>query len=154
MKFANKLTKDLCKKMNLSILGNGYHSVSSLDVHQGYCLTNERGCQDAWDSICCMNFSEPYGYMDTGYDFDDTILKSGRALDYFSHVGQMPFLDSLLLKNPIIAIGPGSPSAVNDMCFRRLQERISGRKQGRKPDVQDFLGSFSMLSMRTQRLWT
>lgn len=52
------------------------------------------------------SFSERFGYMDTGRDHDKTIEIADKALDYFAAVGQMPFLDFLMDKNPVMRIGP------------------------------------------------
>lgn len=52
------------------------------------------------------SFSQRFGYMDTGRDHDKTIEIADKALDYFAAVGQMPFLDFLMDKNPVVRIGP------------------------------------------------
>ncbi|KAK0740062.1 cytochrome P450 [Schizothecium vesticola] len=48
----------------------------------------------------------PNGYMTKGSDFDSTIANLDKTINYFSAVGQMPFLDFLFEKNPIMRIGP------------------------------------------------
>lgn len=61
---------------------------------------------DSWDMNGAASFSERFGYMDTGRDHDKTIEIADKALDYFAAVGQMPFLDFLMDKNPVMRIGP------------------------------------------------
>lgn len=61
---------------------------------------------DSWDMNGAASFSQRFGYMDTGRDHDQTIEIADKALDYFAAVGQMPFLDFLMDKNPVMRIGP------------------------------------------------
>lgn len=61
---------------------------------------------DSWDMNGAASFSQRFGYMDTGRDHDKTIEIADKALDYFAAVGQMPFLDFLMDKNPVMRIGP------------------------------------------------
>lgn len=61
---------------------------------------------DSWDMNGAASFSQRFGYMDTGRDHDKTIEIADKALDYFAAVGQMPFLDFLMDKNPVVRIGP------------------------------------------------
>lgn len=56
--------------------------------------------------IGAATFSERFGYMDAGCDHDKSIEVADKALDYFAAVGQMPFLDFLMDKNPVVRIGP------------------------------------------------
>lgn len=56
--------------------------------------------------IGAATFSERCGYMDAGCDHDKSIEFADKALDYFAAVGQMPFLDFLMDKSPVVRIGP------------------------------------------------
>ncbi len=68
---------------------------------------------DAWDLISSATFSRRFGYMDAGHDFDHTIAIADKTLDYFSLVGQIPWADYLLDKNPIMRIGPPNSTSIN-----------------------------------------
>lgn len=56
--------------------------------------------------IGAATLSEHFGYMEAGHDHDNAIANADRVLDYFAAVGQMPFLDFLMDKNPVLRIGP------------------------------------------------
>ncbi|EPE02811.1 benzoate 4-monooxygenase cytochrome p450 [Ophiostoma piceae UAMH 11346] len=96
-----------------------------------------------WDLISCATFSKPFGYMEKGYDFDKTIYISDQVADYTAMVGQMPFLDFLLDKNPIKRIGPPNLGNVTDISMRNLVSRMQGPEAEKKTDSQkDFLDHF------------
>ncbi|KAK7950942.1 cytochrome P450 monooxygenase [Apiospora aurea] len=55
----------------------------------------------AWDFISAVTFSKRWGYMDNGCDFDGSQNIGDRAQDYMGIVGQIPWLDRWLDKNPL-----------------------------------------------------
>ena len=59
-----------------------------------------------WDALAESTFSRRYGYLSAGRDFDSTIAASEVTASYFGTVGQMPWLDELLDKNPVKRLGP------------------------------------------------
>lgn len=83
-----------CELLRFSITKNG-HQADQICV-----------ILDSWDMNGAASFSQRFGYMDTGRDHDKTIEIADKALDYFAAVGQMPFLDFLMDKNPVMRIGP------------------------------------------------
>lgn len=91
-------------------MANGLDSVSSSTHEQSIRSKNDAnqayGAPDSWDMNGAASFSERFGYMDTGRDHDKTIEIADKALDYFAAVGQIPFLDFLMDKNPVMRIGP------------------------------------------------
>ncbi|KAI5465273.1 cytochrome P450 [Mariannaea sp. PMI_226] len=96
----------------------------------------------SWDTNGAASFSQRFGYMDKGYDFDGTIAIADKALDYFAMVGQMPFLDFLLDKNPVMRIGPPNLGNVTRISLEHLIARLQGKDTNFDPKVPDFLQHF------------
>ncbi|KAH6848218.1 cytochrome P450 [Chaetomium sp. MPI-CAGE-AT-0009] len=96
----------------------------------------------AWDLITSITFSHPYGYMEKGCDFDGSIGNLDKTVDYFSTIGQMPFLDSVLDKNPIVRIGPPSLHNVTRVALESLGARQQGKDKAFNPMVPDLLHHF------------
>uniref|UniRef100_A0A8H7TMJ1 Cytochrome P450 n=1 Tax=Bionectria ochroleuca TaxID=29856 RepID=A0A8H7TMJ1_BIOOC len=55
----------------------------------------------AFDVIGELTFSKRLGFVEKGADVDNIIRDLESFLDYVSWVGQIPFLDNLLIKNPL-----------------------------------------------------
>ncbi|KAK2791387.1 hypothetical protein FQN53_004568 [Emmonsiellopsis sp. PD_33] len=91
-----------------------------------------------WDMVGSVTFSKSFGYMEKGCDFDRTI---GIA-DNFSAIGMLPFLDSLLDKNPLIRIGPPNLSNITNVAIERLIARAQGKDPNFRPGVPDYLQLF------------
>ena len=89
-----------------------------------------------------ITFNESFGYLKNGRDFDNTIETSKKAMKYFSMVGQLPFLDKLLDKNPLYRLGPPSFGAITNFSVQKLNDRLEERKAGRGPEKPDFLDIF------------
>nr|RBQ85432.1 hypothetical protein FVER53263_14002 [Fusarium verticillioides] len=96
----------------------------------------------SWDANGAASFSQRFGYMDKGYDYDNTISIADKALDYFAAVGQMPFLDFLLDKNPIMRIGPPNLANITRISLEHLISRLQGKDENFDPKVPDFLNHF------------
>ncbi|KAF9879435.1 hypothetical protein CkaCkLH20_02978 [Colletotrichum karsti] len=98
---------------------------------------------DAWDLIGSVTFSQPFGYLDTGYDFDNTLANAEKALDYFVTVGAAPFLDRLLDKNPLFRIGPPGFNNITGVTVGHFHERLEGAHGDLyDPNHPDFLDKF------------
>ncbi|KAI0592856.1 cytochrome P450 [Biscogniauxia sp. FL1348] len=95
----------------------------------------------AWDIVGVLTFSQPFGYMDKGYDFDHSLDIADKSLDYFAAVGQIPFLDYLLDKNPIMRIGPPNLENVTRIATEHLAKRLMA-KEPKYSDVPDYLQHF------------
>jgi cytochrome P450 len=80
--------------------------------------------------------------MDAGHDFDQTIAIADKALDYFSAVGQMPWLDYLLDKNPVMRIGPPNLSNITRVALESLVARVQGKDAHFDPKTPDYLQHF------------
>ncbi|KAJ9229416.1 hypothetical protein DTO169E5_8872 [Paecilomyces variotii] len=100
----------------------------------------------AWDVVGEVTFSTPFGFLEKATDIGNTIMVSERALDYFAVVGQIPFLDFILDKNPIVRamdrafqLGRLGFNFITDMTINCLQERRSGSKchSASNPDFLD-----------------
>ncbi|RSL41892.1 hypothetical protein CEP53_012490 [Fusarium sp. AF-6] len=96
----------------------------------------------SWDTNGAASFSQRFGYMDKGYDYDGTISIADKALDYFAAVGQMPFLDFLLDKNPVMRIGPPNLGNITRISLEHLISRLQGKDTNYNPKVPDFLQHF------------
>ncbi|EWZ30201.1 hypothetical protein FOZG_16367 [Fusarium oxysporum Fo47] len=92
--------------------------------------------------IGSLTFSQPFGYMKKGHDFDGTIIASALSVDYFAQIGQMPFLDWLLNKNPMVRIGPPDISHVTHFSIAQLQRRLEQQEKHKSSDEPDFLDHF------------
>ncbi|KAL3491635.1 cytochrome P450 [Aspergillus germanicus] len=60
----------------------------------------------AWDVTANISFGRHYGFIDQEKDVDSLITDSTKGLEYFAPVSQIPWVDHLLDKNPIVRIGP------------------------------------------------
>lgn len=96
------------------------------------------------------SFSQRFGYMDTGRDHDKTIEIADEALDYFAAVGQMPFLDFLMDKNPVMRIGP--PNLGNITRIAGTLMLSNQVRQGARTVAKPFLlqRNTSMLGLQTR----
>ncbi|RYP80987.1 hypothetical protein DL770_006032 [Monosporascus sp. CRB-9-2] len=96
-----------------------------------------------WILFCAVTFSEPIGYLDKGKDFDGTLRNADKAMDYFSVVGTMPFLDYVFDKNPACRMGPPGFNTITGISLRHLLDRCQGKdKDTHGPDPPDFLDKF------------
>lgn len=79
--------------------------------------------------------------MEAGCDFDGTHALADKTVDYTAYVGQMPWLDFWLVKNPIVRIGPSHMSDVTRIAANSLTARLEARKDpsyhSEKPDYLD-----------------
>ncbi|EPE03093.1 pisatin demethylase [Ophiostoma piceae UAMH 11346] len=98
----------------------------------------------AFDVIGELTYSKRLGFVDRGVDVDQIIGSLEWLLDYVAVIGQMPFLDWLLIKNPIRMwmskrnlLNTNSP--VVEFAKKRMAE--SALKQD-EPAKKDFLTRF------------
>jgi len=97
----------------------------------------------AWDVISSVTFSHRFGYMDQGYDYDGSLAKSLKALDYFQLVGQIPWLDFVFDKNPIKPIGPPNLENVARIAVETMVKRMQGKDEHYNPEkATDYLQHF------------
>ncbi|KNG84908.1 benzoate 4-monooxygenase cytochrome P450 [Aspergillus nomiae NRRL 13137] len=94
----------------------------------------------AWDVMSEITFSENLGILEAGSDHQGFLSRSNKSLDYFAPISQMPVLDLLLDKNPIVRLGPPTFVWANIFSLEQLQKRLSG---GTSPSNHtDFLDKF------------
>jgi hypothetical protein len=65
-----------------------------------------------------------------------------RLIPSFSAVGQMPFLDFLLDKNPIMRVGPPNLNSVAMIALGSLGARQQGKDENFDPAVPDLMQHF------------
>ncbi|KAH7211243.1 cytochrome P450 [Fusarium oxysporum] len=127
----NQVIEELCKQIDNRFLEDN----KSFDLAEWLGLYT-------WDMIGSLTFSQPFGYMKKGHDFDGTIIASALSVDYFAQIGQMPFLDWLLNKNPMVRIGPPDMSHVTHFSIAQLQRRLEQQEQRKSSEEPDFLDHF------------
>lgn len=98
----------------------------------------------AWDVIGDITFSQPFGYVKHGRDFDGTLADSEMAMNYLAVVGQMPLLDFVAAQNPLIKVFMRAPfTTANEIASTRLADRLAGRDgEHHDPAKPDFLDGF------------
>ncbi|GAD96765.1 predicted protein [Paecilomyces variotii No. 5] len=96
----------------------------------------------AFDVIGELTFGKPLGFLETGRDVDGILESIEKNMDYAGKTGQMPWLDYLLVKNPVRQLlRGGSTTAIAQFANNRLQERLS--QSGTKSNARrDFLSRF------------
>ncbi|KPM42947.1 hypothetical protein AK830_g3621 [Neonectria ditissima] len=113
----------------------------------------------AFDVIGELTYSKRLGFVDRGVDVDDIIGNLEWLLNYVAVVGQVPFLDQLLLKNPIrlwlskfklgSSTSPVVEFAKKQMASRRVTDEEDGEKLLSKgPSRKDFLSRFTEASIK------
>ncbi|KAF2142783.1 uncharacterized protein K452DRAFT_307701 [Aplosporella prunicola CBS 121167] len=103
----------------------------------------------AWDVMAEVTFSEPIkgGFLQKGGDIDDLLYNSVEAISYFAVIGQVPFLDKLLDKNPIHRVGPPTFQDAANYCFKRLVERRNSEETNDKGNY-DYLGFYLQIQKK------
>lgn len=109
----------------------------------------------AFDVIGQITYSKQHGFVDKNEDIDGMIAYLGRLFSYIAPIGQMPFLDLLFLKNPLVlALDKAGfkPFAfpVASFAKARMNERMSemAYDQGEKvPSGATTPGRGDLLSM-------
>ncbi|KAG5791653.1 hypothetical protein H9Q69_009290 [Fusarium xylarioides] len=106
----------------------------------------------AFDVIGELTYSKRLGFVDHGKDVDNIIGNLEWLLNYAAPVGQLPILDSLLLKNPLRLqltkwgfTNSSSPVAIfarNRMLARVDPEKLGDMKFDQDNGRRDFLSRF------------
>lgn len=82
----------------------------------------------AFDVIGEMTYSKRHGFLEQNKDIDGIVGYLGKLFTYVAPIGQIPFLDLLLLKNPLFLIA--SQHGLIDSTFpvaRFAQDRMAER---------------------------
>ncbi|KAJ3469877.1 hypothetical protein MRS44_003942 [Fusarium solani] len=102
----------------------------------------------AFDVIGELTCSKSFGFLRSGSDVDGIIEQLNQAMDYNAAVGQMPWLDHWMKKNPILSRFSGSTGAVAKFAIDRLRERFSTQPEigdasdGKGKKTLDFVDRF------------
>ncbi|KAF3913537.1 hypothetical protein ABW20_dc0103048 [Dactylellina cionopaga] len=97
----------------------------------------------AFDVVGEMTFSRRLGFLEQGRDVDKVISETQQQLDYLAVIGQMPFLDKLLMKNPLRIWWKGNPtSPVTSFSLNCMQQRLEEKEKGDNTKRKDFLSKF------------
>ena len=102
------------------------------------------------------------GYLEKGCDFDGTLARAEKSLDYFAavrrspyrtralpdslQIGQVPTLDSWFDKNPVYRIGPPSFGPPAAFCAEQAAARAAGTDGHDALAQADFLDHFLELT--------
>ncbi|RWA04439.1 hypothetical protein EKO27_g10667 [Xylaria grammica] len=113
------------------------HFVRKIDERYGSMGDEETGIFDfgkwmhylAWDMVGKVTYGRRIGYLDYGYDFDGTLSKAEKAVDYTVTIGMQPKLDSLLDKNHLYRIGPPTMLSLVNLSVQHLMRRYTGGDQ-------------------------
>ncbi|KAL2429478.1 Cytochrome P450 monooxygenase [Exophiala dermatitidis] len=109
----------------------------------------------AFDVIGELTYSQRLGFVDQGVDVDNIIGDLEKLLNYVSVVGQMPELDNIFLKNPLLLMASkhgllNSNTPVANFARARIASRPYAAEVGDKsaepfngrPGRRDFLSRF------------
>lgn len=93
----------------------------------------------AFDVVGELTYGKPFGFLATGSDIDGIIRHAHFYLVYNMVIGQMPWLDNLLLKNPVLLWlnRKGYFIAKPNPVVKFALERQTGRTEGRHQAVSD-----------------
>ncbi|KAJ5831933.1 hypothetical protein N7474_000244 [Penicillium riverlandense] len=92
----------------------------------------------AWDLMSQITFSKDLGILQAGSDYMGFLKRSNKTLDYFASICQIPLLDLVLDKNPVVRIGPPGFSWANIFSLEQFQKRMQdGSPQSLYADFLD-----------------
>lgn len=106
----------------------------------------------AFDVIGQITYSKQHGFVDKNEDVDGMITYLGRLFSYVAPIGQIPWLDLLFLKNPLMRFLDYmgfKPFAFPITAFAkaRMAERLSEQASEKNSDVVPRSGRADLLSM-------
>ncbi|KAL9114983.1 MAG: hypothetical protein Q9227_001226 [Pyrenula ochraceoflavens] len=107
----------------------------------------------AFDVIGQITYSKRHGFIDTGKDVDGMVGYLGKLFSYVAPIGQIPSLDLLFLKNPILRLldryGIANFSfAVATFAKVRMTERLREIEENKEKGVETpSIGRGDLLSM-------
>lgn len=94
----------------------------------------------SWDMDGEMTFSQEMGFLKAGSDHNGIIKATERGQQYFGIVGQMPWIDMWLGKNPWCPIKFSTFAGTAEFCVQRMIERLSSERP--KAQSADFLDHY------------
>ncbi|EEA25175.1 hypothetical protein TMatcc_006602 [Talaromyces marneffei ATCC 18224] len=99
----------------------------------------------AWDVIGNLTFSKPLGFLELGDDVENITVNIEKFFGLNAMVTQMPWLDYLFYKNPILQkMKKENASPVVTFAMARANERLEELEKNKENTVQDrdFLSGF------------
>ncbi|CAM1511888.1 Fc.00g094010.m01.CDS01 [Cosmosporella sp. VM-42] len=127
----DKMVLSLCQQLeNRFVDGRNAGKTADLADWIEYC---------AWDLDWEVTFSEDMGFLKSGTDVKNSIHIGEMIMRYLGCIGQMPWLDRILGKNPYCPIKFATFEHAAMYSFQRVMERAS--KQEARPR-KDFLDNF------------
>ncbi|KAJ5111660.1 hypothetical protein NUU61_001290 [Penicillium alfredii] len=94
----------------------------------------------AWDTMSQVTISRTLGILEAGWDHQRILETSEKSLDYFARTSQMPWMDMLFDKNPLLRLGPPGFAWATAFSYEELEKR---RQRGPAPNIPpDFLDKF------------
>ncbi|KAF2104842.1 cytochrome P450 oxidoreductase [Rhizodiscina lignyota] len=112
----------------------------------------------AFDVIGELTFSKRLGFIETGEDAEGILSSIGSNFSYFSVLGQIPWLDEWLGKNPLYIKYLARPVASPIIQFgqKLLSERLAEQQQGKVESNAhpDFLSRFLQIRKETEEPMT
>lgn len=94
-----------------------------------------------FDFILQATFSDDWGLLTSGKDIDNMLYMQRVQFTYISTMGQMPWLDYLLLKNPLLLMCLKIPNPLVDFVSKQVEHRLRGDEND-APAKRDFLAHF------------
>jgi cytochrome P450 len=93
----------------------------------------------AFDVIGSITYSKRHGFIEENEDIDGIIAQLANTFDYAGPVGQMPWLDMLFWKNPILMTLSkwglyDNSFAVATFASHRMQERLASKVSNKSRD--------------------
>ncbi|OBT90628.1 hypothetical protein VE02_00484 [Pseudogymnoascus sp. 03VT05] len=101
----------------------------------------------AFDVIGNMTYSERHGFLEKNEDIEGIISYLGTLFSYVAPIGQIPFLDLLLLKNPLYLLAAqygliDATFPVARFARARLEERMASSPAKPSAGPPDLLSKF------------
>jgi cytochrome P450 len=97
----------------------------------------------AFDVVGEITFSTRLGFLEKGKDIDNIISDIWHFFEYVAVVGQMPWLDTLWVKNPIVSrLRKSGYSAMAAFAAARQKERADREANDQQLNNRDFLSRF------------
>jgi cytochrome P450 len=104
------------------------------------CLIDQWMSFFSFDFILQATFSQDFGFLEAGKDIDNMLCMLDLQFAYIGTMGAMPWLDNLLLKNPLLLMLLRIPNPLVDFASERVQARLQSEEEA--PDKPDFLSRF------------
>jgi cytochrome P450 len=105
------------------------------------CVINDWFQFFAMDFISTITFSKAFGFLAHGYDFNGMMSSLEMMMKYIAAVSNMPWVDFLLIKNPIFLLLGNTSSPLVEFNGERIKNRALGLEKSH-PERKDFLSRF------------